>query len=470
MVTEAVKPMAGDVAGNDNGAVTDSRSLVDSLVASGALDPLFERIDGGQIELTGDGGLLGELTRVALERGLQAEMTSHLGYAPGDRESKAGGGHANSRNGSYPKTLSTPVGEVTVLVPRDRDGSFTPRLVPKHSRRLGGLDEMIISLYAGGMTVRDIQHHLEKTIGTDLSPETISNITDAVSDAVLEWQERPLDEFYPVVYLDAVRVKVRDNGRVMPKAAHIAIGVDMDGFKHVLGIWVQDNEGASFWAHVCAEMANRGMADALIACCDGLKGLPEAVEPRGPRRSCRTCVVHLSARGQQVPSPTTTGRGVRGAQERVLRAQRAGRAKRRSAKFAESELGRRYPSVAATWKRSWDRFVPFLQFPPMLRRVVYTTNSIESLNYQLRKVSRNRSQFPNDQAVVKLFWLAICDIEDKRSLKRAKDGNKTRRKSEGRLIEGRMTTNWKQALPNSRPHTPNEWNLIYKTTPQTQIT
>lgn len=293
MVTEAVKPMAGDVAGNDNGAVTDSRSLVDSLVASGALDPLFERIDGGQIELTGDGGLPGELTRVALERGLQAEMTSHLGYAPGDRESKAGGGHANSRNGSYPKTLSTPVGEVTVLVPRDRDGSFTPRLVPKHSRRLGGLDEMIISLYAGGMTVRDIQHHLEKTIGTDLSPETISNITDAVSDAVLEWQERPLDESYPVVYLDAVRVKVRDNGRVMPKAAHIAIGVDMDGFKHVLGIWVQDNEGASFWAHVCAEMANRGMADALIVCCDGLKGLPEAVEATWPKAIARTCVVHL---------------------------------------------------------------------------------------------------------------------------------------------------------------------------------
>ena len=307
MVTEAVKPMAGDVAGNDNGAVTDSRSLVDSLVASGALDPLFERIDGGQIELTGDGGLLGELTRVALERGLQAEMTSHLGYAPGDRESKAGGGHANSRNGSYPKTLSTPVGEAAVLVPRDRDGSFTPRLVPKHSRRLGGLDEMIISLYAGGMTVRDIQHHLEKTIGTDLSPETISNITDAVSDAVLEWQERPLDEFYPVVYLDAVRVKVRDNGRVMPKAAHIAIGVDMDGFKHVLGIWVQDNEGASFWAHVCAEMANRGMADALIVCCDGLKGLPEAVEATWPKAIVQTCVAHpIRAANRFV---ATTGRG-----------------------------------------------------------------------------------------------------------------------------------------------------------------
>lgn len=258
MVTEAVKPMADDVAENDNGAVTDSRSLVDSLVASGALDPLFERIDGGRIELTGDGGLPGELTRVALERGLQAEMTSRPGYAPGDRESKAGGGHANSRNGSYPKTLSTPAGEAAVQVPRGRDGSFAPRLVPRRSGRPGALDEMIISLYAGGMTVRGIQHHLEKTIGADLSPETISDITDAVSDAVLEWQERPLDEFCPVVYLDAVRVKARDNGRVPPKAAHIAIGVDMDGFKHVPGVWVQDDGGASFWAHVCAEMANRG--------------------------------------------------------------------------------------------------------------------------------------------------------------------------------------------------------------------
>lgn len=445
MVTEAVKPMAGDVAGNDNGAVTDSRSLVDSLVASGALDPLFERIDGGQIELTGDGGLPGELTRVALERGLQAEMTSHLGYAPGDRESKAGGGHANSRNGSYPKTLSTPVGEVTVLVPRDRDGSFTPRLVPRHSRRLGGLDEMIISLYAGGMTVRDIRHHLEKTAGTDLGPETISNITDAVSDAVLEWQERPLDEFYPVVYLDAVRVKVRDNGRVMPKAAHIAIGVDMDGFKHVLGIWVQDNEGASFRAHVCAEMANRGMADALIVCCDGLKGLPEAVEATWPKAIARTCVVHLIRAANRFVADHDRKR-VCAALRSVYRAPNGQAAQKALGEFAESGPGRRYPSVAATWKRSWDRFVPFLQFPPMLRRVVYTTNSIESPDYQLRKVSRNRSQFPNDQAAVKLLWLAICDIEDKRARQREKADKGRRHKGECRLIEGRVTTNWKQAL------------------------
>ena len=445
MVTEAVKPMAGDVAGNDNGAVTDSRSLVDSLVASGALDPLFERIDGGRIELTGDGGLPGELTRVALERGLQAETTSHLGYAPGDGGSKARGGHANLRNGSCPKTLSTPVGEAAVQVPHGRDGSFAPRLVPRRSGRLGGLDEMIISLYAGGMTVRGIQHHLEKTIGADLSPETISNITDAVSDAVLEWQERPLDEFCPVLYLDAVRVKVRDNGRVPPKAAHIAIGVDMDGFKHVPGVWVQDDGGASFWAHVCAEMANRGMADALIVCCDGLKGLPEAVEATWPKAIVQTCVVRLIRAANRFVADHDRKR-VCAALGSVYCAPNGQAAEKALGEFAESGLGRRYPSVAATWKRSWDRFVPFLRFPPMLRRVVYTTNSIESLNYRLRKVSRDRGRFPNDQAVVKLFWLAICDIEDKRSLRRAENGNTTRRESEGRLIEGRMTTNWKQAL------------------------
>lgn len=445
MVTEAVKPMAGDVAGNDNGAVTDSRSLVDSLVASGALDPLFERIDGGRIELTGDGGLPGELTRVALERGLQAETTSHLGYAPGDGGSKASGGHANLRNGSCPKTLSTPVGEAAVQVPHGRDGSFAPRLVPRRSGRLGGLDEMIISLYAGGMTVRGIQHHLEKTIGADLSPETISNITDAVSDAVLEWQERPLDEFCPVLYLDAVRVKVRDNGRVPPKAAHIAIGVDMDGFKHVPGVWVQDDGGASFWAHVCAEMANRGMADALIVCCDGLKGLPEAVEATWPKAIVQTCVVRLIRAANRFVADHDRKR-VCAALGSVYCAPNGQAAEKALGEFAESGLGRRYPSVAATWKRSWDRFVPFLRFPPMLRRVVYTTNSIESLNYRLRKVSRDRGRFPNDQAVVKLFWLAICDIEDKRSLRRAENGNTTRRESEGRLIEGCMTTNWKQAL------------------------
>lgn len=217
-----------------------------------------------------------------------------------------------------------------------------------------------------------------------------------------EWRERPLDEFYPVVCLDAVRVRVRDNGRVPPKAARIAIGVDMDGFRHVLVIWVQDNEGASFRAHVCAEMADRGMADALIVCCDGLKGLPEAVEATWPKAIVRTCVAHLIRAANGFVADHDRKR-VCAALRGVCRASNGQAAQKALGEFAESGLGRRYPSVAVTWKRSWDRFVPFLRFPPMLRRVAYATNGIESLDYQLRKVSRNRSQFPNDQAVVKLF-------------------------------------------------------------------
>ena len=221
---------------NTNSVSASGAEAVAQLKASGALDELFAKIDSGEVELTGAGGMMPALIKEALERGLQAEMSSHLGYEPGDRGAKT---TMNSRNGSYAKTLATEVGDIEVSVPRDREGSFTPRLVPKGSRRLGGLDDMIISLYAGGMTLRDIQHHLASTIGTDLSHETIANITDAVQDAVLESQSRPLEEFYPVIYLDAIRVKVRDNGHVRSKAAHIAIGVNMDGVKHVLGIWVQ---------------------------------------------------------------------------------------------------------------------------------------------------------------------------------------------------------------------------------------
>jgi transposase-like protein len=227
------------------------------LAASGALDGLFAQIDAGELELTGDGGFIPALIKTALERGLQAELTDHLGYEKGAPDAAA---FPNSRNGSTPKTVATPVGEVDLDVPRDREGSFTPRLVPKGSRRLGGLDEMIISLYAGGMTVRDIAYHLESTLGTELSHETISNITDSIAEEVLVWQTRPLDALYPVIYLDAVVVKVRDGAHVTNKAAHLAVGVDIDGVKHVLGIWLQTSEGAKFWAGVCAELRNRGSA------------------------------------------------------------------------------------------------------------------------------------------------------------------------------------------------------------------
>lgn len=429
---------------NTHSNPNQANEFVDQLKASGALDELFAKIDSGEVELTGDGGLVPALIRETLERGLAAEMTSHLGYAAGDRSAKT---TANSRNGSYPKTVASEAGDIEISVPRDRDGSFTPRLVPKGSRRLGGLDEMIISLYAGGMTIRDIQHHLVSTIGTELSHETISNITDAVLDAVMEWQQRPLEEFYPVIYLDAIRVKVRDNGHVRSKAAHIAVGVDMDGIKHVLGIWVQNTEGASFWAHVCAELANRGVQDVLIVCCDGLTGLPEAIEATWPDSLVQTCVVHLIRAANRFVSYADR-KAVSRALKPIYAAVNEDAAVAALTEFAESELGRKYPSAVAVFENAWDRFVPFLAFPPALRRVIYTTNAIESLNYQLRKVTKNRSQFPTDDSVVKLLWLAICNIEDKRAREREKQRGKgtARKAASGRLVEGQVTTNWKQAL------------------------
>lgn len=250
----------------------------------------MSQVDEGGVALTGQGGLLPELVKAVLERGLQAEMTGHLGYEKGDA---AGRGSPNSRNGTSTKTIATEVGDVDLAVPRDRNGSFEPRLVPKGSRRAGGLDEIIISLYAGGMTVRDIQHHLQRTYGTELSHETISKITDAVLEEVTAWQSRPLEEIYPIVYLDALVVKVRDGHQVRNKHAHIAVGVDLDGIKHVLGIWVQAGEGAKFWAGVCAELRNRGVKDVLIVCCDGLPGLAEAIEATWPSSTVQTCTVHL---------------------------------------------------------------------------------------------------------------------------------------------------------------------------------
>jgi putative transposase len=414
------------------------------LAASGALDGLFAKIDAGEIELTGDGGFIPELIKATLERGLQVELSDHLGYDKGDPEASA---FANSRNGTTPKTVASQVGDVELSIPRDRDGSFTPQLIPKGSRRLGGLDDMIISLYAGGMTVRDIEHHLASTIGTELSPETISNITDQVADEVIKWQERPLDSLYPVIYLDAIVVKVRDGGHVVNKAAHIAVGVDMDGIKHVLGIWLQAHEGAKFWAGVCADLANRGIKDVLIVCCDGLTGLPEAIEATWASATVQTCVVHLIRASMRFVGYKDRKKFA-AALKPIYTAANAKAARDEFDTFRTSDWGQKYPHAVATWDAAWERFIPFLGFPPDLRRVIYTTNSIESLNYQLRKIIKNRGHFPNDEAVAKLLWLAICNIEDKRARQRAKDRGKpaAERKAPGRLVEGQVVTNWKQAL------------------------
>jgi putative transposase len=416
------------------------------LISDELVDQLMARVDEQGLQLTGEGGLIPELIKAVLERGLQVELADHLGYEKGD---PAGRGSPNSRNGTTPKTVFTEVGEVPLDVPRDRGGSFEPRLVPKGQRQLGGLPDMIISLYAGGMTIRDIQHHLVCTIGTELSHETIANITDSVLDEVTAWQTRPLDAVYPVVFLDAIVVKVRDGNHVRNKAAHVAVGVDCEGLKHVLGIWVQQSEGAKFWAGVCAELANRGVRDILIACCDGLTGLPEAIEATWPQTTVQTCVVHLIRASMRFVSYGDR-KPVAAALKLVYTAANADAAEAALDAFAESDLGKKYPSAVNTWINAWERFIPFLEFAPEVRRVIYTTNSIESLNYQLRKIIKNRGHFPSDQAVVKLLWLAICNIEDKRARERAKaraNGTTVKGKDAHRhLIEGAVTNGWKPAL------------------------
>ena len=335
------------------------------------LDRLIAATSERGVALTGDGGFLPELVKAALERGMQAELTDHLGY---DKHDPAGRGSGNSRNGSTPKTVATEVGPVELDRPRDRNSTFVSRLVPNGQRRLGGLEDQIISLYAGGMTIRDIQHHLEATLGTELSHETISNVTEAVAEEVAQWQSRPLEAFYPVIFLDALIVKIRDGNKVSNRAAHIAVGVDMDGVKHVLGIWVQATEGAKFWAGVIAELANRGVRDVLIVCCDGLTGFPEAVEATWPRSLVQTCVVHLIRASMRFVSYQDR-KAVAAMLRPIYTAPSEDAALMALAAFADSPWGKRYPATVATWENAWDRFIPFLAFGPALRKVIYTTNS-----------------------------------------------------------------------------------------------
>ena len=423
------------------------------------LDRLIAATSERGVALTGDGGFLPELVKAALERGMQAELTDHLGY---DKHDPAGRGSGNSRNGSTPKTVATEVGPVELDRPRDRNSTFVSRLVPNGQRRLGGLEDQIISLYAGGMTIRDIQHHLEATLGTELSHETISNVTEAVAEEVAQWQSRPLEAFYPVIFLDALIVKIRDGNKVSNRAAHIAVGVDMDGVKHVLGIWVQATEGAKFWAGVIAELANRGVRDVLIVCCDGLTGFPEAVEATWPRSLVQTCVVHLIRASMRFVSYQDR-KAVAAMLRPIYTAPSEDAALLALAAFADSPWGKRYPATVATWENAWDRFIPFLAFGPALRKVIYTTNSIESLNYQLRKIIKNRGHFPSDAAAVKLLWLSIRNIEDKRARERAKEASRpkgTPRKAPGYLVEGITIQGWPAALGELALHYPDRFPPI----------
>jgi putative transposase len=359
-------------------------------------------------DLTGPDGLLKRLTGALVERALQAEMTDHLGYEPGAPE---GQGSGNSRNGAGKKTLRTDQGQVTVEVPRDRNGTFEPKLVKKHQRSFKGFDDKILSMYARGMSVRDIQAHLGEIYGTEISPDLISRVTDAVVDEIQAWQARPLDAVWPIIYLDALVIKVRDQGVVQNKSAYIALGVGLDGRKEVLGIWLESTEGAKFWLKVINELKNRGVQDILIACCDGLKGFPQAIEAVFPKTVVQTCVVHLIRNSMRFVG-WAQRKAVCGELRFVYAAptEDAGLA---ALDAFESKYAQRYPAIALSWRNNWERIRPFFAFPTDVRRLIYTTNAIESLNFQLRKVTKAKGHFPNDDAATKLLYLALRNAEKK---------------------------------------------------------
>jgi putative transposase len=396
--------------------------------------------------------MLGELIAVVLERALAAELTAHLGYG---RHELSGHGSGNSRNGAIAKTVQTGVGPVPVKVPRDRNGSFEPVLLPKRAGRVaGGLDDMVISLYAHGMSVRDITHHLEQVYGTVLSAETVSRITDQVLEEVRAWQSRPLEQVYAVVFLDAIVVKVRGNHVVQDKPAYTAIGIDADGEKHVLGIWLARTmpgdstagEGARFWNQVMNDLRNRGVRDILIACCDGLNGFEDAITSAFPHTIVQRCVVHL-IRNSLRPVARRDAAQVAKELRKICTAPDPDAAQLALLEFAEGPWGRRYPAAARVWEDAWDTFIPFLAFAPPVRRLLCTTNAIESLNYQLRKVTKARGHFPGDDAVVKMLWLAIINIEDKRTRERlARRATGKRTDQPARLVEGQRVLTWREAL------------------------
>jgi putative transposase len=359
-------------------------------------------------DLIGETGLLKQLTKALLERALEAELTEHLGHEKHAFLATKGG---NTRNGKSSKTIKGEFGKLPIEVPRDRDSSFEPVIIPKGQTRFTGFDDKIISLYARGMTTREIQGHLEEIYGVDVSPVLISSVTDAVADEVKIWQSRPLNTLYPIVYMDAVRVKVRDNGHVSNKAVYLALGVSMDGIKEVLGIWVAENEGAKFWLQVVTELKNRGVQDILIACVDGLKGFPEAIEAVFPCTQVQLCIVHMVRHSLNYVS-WKQRKEMATDLKTIYQAPTAEQAEMNLAGF-ESKWDRTHPSIGQSWRRNWDRITPFFSYPAEIRKVIYTTNAIESLNMSLRKVTRNRGSFPNDAAMFKLLYLALNNIAKK---------------------------------------------------------
>jgi putative transposase len=385
----------------------DAQKPTEKELLDGLLDQLLKNYKKPE-DILGENGLLKRLSKAVLERALGAELTEHLGYEKHDR---AGYGSGNARNGTTEKTLKGKNGEVTIEVPRDRNGTFEPQMVKKHQTRFDGFNDKILSMYARGMTTRDIQGHLEEIYGVEVSPTLISNVTDAVVEEVKAWQGRPLEAVYPILYLDALHVKIREGGHVQNRAIYVAIGIKLDGDKEVLGLWAGQAEGAKFWLQVVTELKNRGVQDIFIACVDGLKGLPQAIETVFPKAQVQLCIVHLVRNCLNYVS-WKERKTVAADLKPIYHAATSEDAWLQLEAFAQKWDGR-YPSISQIWRRNWDQVTPFFAYPAEIRKVIYTTNAVESLNMSLRKVIKTRGSFPNEEAAMKLLYLALGRVAKK---------------------------------------------------------
>lgn len=354
-------------------------------------------------EILGAGGLLKQLQKKLVEKALEAELTEHLGYEAHDEAPSS-----NRRNGRTHKTVQSDNGQFEVEIPRDREGSFEPQLVKKRQRRLEGFDEKVLSLYSGGLSTREIQTQLEDLYGVEVSPTLISNVTNAVLDDVKAWRSRPLESVYPVMYFDALFVKSRQDGTVKNKAVYLALGINLDGEKELLGLWMSENEGAKFWLSVFNELKSRGVADCFVACVDGLKGLPEAIEAVFPKTQVQLCIVH-KVRGALRYVPWKERRTVAADLRAIYGAATLDEAEQALEAFS-TRWDEKYPAISPSWRADWERLTVFFDFPPDIRRVIYTTNAIESLNYSMRKLLKNRGAFPSDEAIFKLMYLGLSRV------------------------------------------------------------
>jgi transposase-like protein len=369
------------------------------------IDQLLAQVQNKDAEsILGESGLAGQLKKQLAERMLNAELTHHL-----DTENKQGKA-GNHRNGSSSKTVLTPGGELELDISRDRQATFEPQLVAKYQRRLPGFDDHVISMYARGMSVREIQGHLQQLYGLNVSPDLISTITDEVLSEVEQWQQRPLEPMYPIVYFDALRLKIRDEGTVRNKAVYLALGIKADGKKKVLGLWIEQTEGAKFWLKVFNELKIRGLDDVLIAVVDGLRGFPEAIEAVYPQAQIQTCIVHLIRNSLSLAS-WKDRKSLAAALKPVYQAVTADAAAAALQEFAQGEWGQKFLTVTAMWQRQWEQVIPFFAYPPAVRKIIYTTNAIESMHMQLRKIVKNRGHFPTDEVASKLLYLALRNIE-----------------------------------------------------------